>query len=68
MIDVYGLLWCSDKELRATRAELSSMVDREKVSSVVSSFKGDEYASVARNLGIGVNELSATIAELRQES
>ncbi len=68
MIDIYGLLWYSDEELDAIRTELFSLVNKEKVSSVISSFKDDDYALVTRNLGIGQNEVSAAIAELGQES
>jgi hypothetical protein len=68
MADIYGLVWHSDEEISAIRTKLFSMINREKVSSVISSFKDDEYASVARNLGVGQNEVSAAIAELRQET
>lgn len=64
IIDIYGLLWYSDDKLETIRAELISMIDQKRVSSVVSSFKDEELAAVARNLGVGKNEVSAVIAEL----
>jgi len=66
--DIYGLVWHSDEEISAIRTELFSIISKGRVSSVISSFKDDEYASAARNLGIGQNEVSAAIAELRQET
>lgn len=66
--DIYGLVWYSDEEISAIRMQLYSMVNKDRVSSIISSFRDDEYDSVARNLGVRQNEVSAAIAELRQET
>ena len=49
--DIYGLVWYSDDELGDLRTELFAMIGREKVASVLSSFREEDYSAVARNLG-----------------
>ena len=63
--DIYGLVWYSDDELIDLRTELFAMIDREKVASVLSSFREEDYSVVARNLGIERAEVSRVISELK---
>jgi hypothetical protein len=63
--DIYGLLWYSDDELGNLKKQLFSMVDREKVVSVVSTFGEEEFSAVARNLGIEQTEVYVVLEELK---
>lgn len=66
IIDIYGLLWYSDEKLETVKKGLQSVVKQEEVSSIVSSFREEELAAVARNLGVEKSEVSAVMAELRR--
>lgn len=62
--DIYGLLWYSGEEPARLKKDLSSMIGRGKAASVVSSFKGNDYAAVSRSLGVQESEISSVLAEL----
>ena len=66
IIDIYGLLWYSDEKPETIREELLSTLKREKITSVVSSFREEELAAVARNLGVEKSEVANVMAELRR--
>jgi hypothetical protein len=57
-----GILTTSSGDLRT---ELFAMIGREKVASVLSSFREEDYSVVARNLGIERAEVSRVISELK---
>ena len=63
--DIYGLVWYSDDELGDLRTELFAMIGREKVASVLSSFREEDYSAVARNLGTEKIEVSNALSELK---
>ena len=63
--DIYGLVWYSEDELGDLRTELFAMIGREKVASVLSSFREEDYSAVARNLGTEKIEVSNALSELK---
>ena len=63
--DIYGLMWYSDDELGDLRTELFAMIGREKVASVLSSFREEDYSAVARNLGTEKIQVSNALSELK---